>query len=1391
MSWQPPPEDNTELLSRAIEWRESSYRGAITPDSLAGAKGPMQIMPATWNQYAPRPGMDPHNPDDNRLVGRLIVKDLLKKYGTPARAASAYFSGSPDVPQRTDAYGTRVADYVESVMHKFNVLRGTSPGTIPIEGLVQYPDSAQYNPRLVPSPTDLIAEKLPVPQWQATQPSFLSKMTDAAKEGWGEGPIGNSPETQEFLDKFGPIVSQSGKSLGTLADILSRGTNALTMMGGEAAAQAALALGQTETQANQLRRDVPTMLNLGLMVGGTTPEAMGSPRMPKGKPGENISPNIWEGHTDVPLPKGLAVADDVRQRLINAGRPAVEAEANSEIWRAHMAYMGRLLGRTPEDVYKDIGLDIVKVEPKAAGTPNAIVKLGSPAESLNPAAQKAINDALPAIKLADQNHMTLWHNSDGTYDVTAGSKPRTDSVWSAQVVNTESGPVVYRVKGQAAFGQEGINKVYLGAGADYSTFLHESAHVFLLNLEKLKGQSAQLAEDFQAFSDWAKGQKPGGRPIKGSALGQNEHEAFARGFEKYLAEGKAPNERMQPIFDAFKGWMIQVYGNLDRLHVKLDPGVRKFMGRIIDDVQNGPSVAGAGVEGGAAETGKEGTSPAGPAGRTGEPLAGDVGPDGGLVRPVPRDINPPVNAAGNIRMPAGETVKPDYALNIGLRRITDGEDVRAVIADMADMYRGQFEEARRGVITNSAARDLAYNMGMTEVDLLKRTRGQAYNVEEMLSARDILVTSANRVADAMERATISGREQDLAEAARLALRHRMIQEQVHGAIAEAGRTLQILTTKAQDLAAADRRIIDALGGDKRVQQMAEHILRLDQKNRANYLAGATNPRLSDKLYWLYINGLLGGLKTHVANVTGNFMSTALDVGETFMAGNIPGKGGVVRGEAAAKAATFFTAQKEALEGLIKSGLQGADAQYALKVAEAVQPEPFNVFHGIAGSVFPTRWLTAEDAYFRILNYRMKLAALSVREAKSMGLRGQQLRDMIQQLRDSPTPEMIESASAHADYQTFVKDLGAAGRAYTNLIKKIPGGRWVSPFNRTPINLFKYAGERSPLAVLSPSVRAAIEGKNGMEAQQMAVARFLMGSAVATWVAAKVIDGDITGSGPADPAANRVWRHDHQPNSVRIGGQWISYARVEPVATIFGTIGDMIQGWQDAEASDKSMEDQATAFVSNIVSNMTDKTFISGPVTLMRAIINPQEYAKNYLYSLATSIEPRQMSMIAEMGDPYRRAATTIREQMERRVPGLRQDLPIMYDVLGDPLKYESIGPSWASPFDTQKADPNNLIQEMIRLRTYPSLPTKTIIFENSTIRLTTAEAQEVQQIRGQLIKMMGSQLTSNSQWPLMTFEQQQTMLQQVYINAGKAARMKVLGDILKGQDAVTRMKRKK
>jgi len=98
--------------------------------------------------------------------------------------------------------------------------------------------------------------------------------------------------------------------------------------------------------------------------------------------------------------------------------------------------------------------------------------------------------------------------------------------------------------------------------ADLSTFLHESGHWFLhATMENAAHPNApaDVKADAQILLD-----SYGVKDVetwRAMTLDEQRqhHETFARGFERYLREGKAPTAELQTMFSRFRSWLLSVY----------------------------------------------------------------------------------------------------------------------------------------------------------------------------------------------------------------------------------------------------------------------------------------------------------------------------------------------------------------------------------------------------------------------------------------------------------------------------------------------------------------------------------------------------------------------------------------------------------------------------------------------------------------------------------------------------------------------------------------------------------------------------------------------------------------------------------------------------------------
>lgn len=164
------------------------------------------------------------------------------------------------------------------------------------------------------------------------------------------------------------------------------------------------------------------------------------------------------------------------------------------------------------------------------------------------------------------------------------------------------------IKGQTGTTSNGQYIVSLFEKADESTFMHEMAHVYLLELEKLAELDDQCRADLNTIMEWANYHEGDEKKFKGSPFAKEfrqmannmlaaeqagdydtvnkirrqwAHERFARGFEMYLQHGTAPSRGLQSVFRRFKQFLSAIYIAFTGEGVRANAKVERVMARML------------------------------------------------------------------------------------------------------------------------------------------------------------------------------------------------------------------------------------------------------------------------------------------------------------------------------------------------------------------------------------------------------------------------------------------------------------------------------------------------------------------------------------------------------------------------------------------------------------------------------------------------------------------------------------------------------------------------------------------------------------------------------------------------------------------------------------------
>jgi hypothetical protein len=148
---------------------------------------------------------------------------------------------------------------------------------------------------------------------------------------------------------------------------------------------------------------------------------------------------------------------------------------------------------------------------------------------------------------------------------------------SARDLYERDDPTIERGEGRAR-GRLDLarNQVILMKGADASTFIHETGHNWLEELQRDSQHEKappDLIADMDAVRSWLGAEE--------GAITRAQHEKFARGFERYLMEGVAPSNRLATVFNKFKDWLTKIYQTVARLKAPINDQIRGVYDRLL------------------------------------------------------------------------------------------------------------------------------------------------------------------------------------------------------------------------------------------------------------------------------------------------------------------------------------------------------------------------------------------------------------------------------------------------------------------------------------------------------------------------------------------------------------------------------------------------------------------------------------------------------------------------------------------------------------------------------------------------------------------------------------------------------------------------------------------
>lgn len=572
---------------------------------------------------------------------------------------------------------------------------------------------------------------------------------------------------------------------------------------------------------------------------------------------------------------------------------------------------------------------------------------------------------------------------------------------------------------------------------------------------------------------------------------------------------------------------------------------------------------------------------------------------------------------------------------------------------------------------------------------------------------------------------------------------------------------------------------------------------------------------SDQLLELWVNSLLSGPQTWAVNGMSNAATALWDIPRAYTAATIgaakAGGRAVVdtarrvagrqpvhraavkdlfsRYRAAGSDRVTFREANARVAGLVTGMREGLTAfgkvmasEFPGDVTSKIELPRQRTLPGLSGQVARTggRVLMATDELFKVINMRATINGLAVRQAHMERLSGRAAHARAAELRLRPSKQMRELALQDARVNTFTNELQSGSiLAYLQQFGEThPLAKVLVPFFRTPTQIFRLAGRHVPvLGTLVSEAKKELAAGGGR--RDMELARQTLSAAVAGTVATMAAEGLITGSGPADPEIRRAWlTSGRRPFSFNFGGEQVSYARIEPLASVVGPIADMVDIAGHLKPDER--DELGALLVASLRRNVENKTFISGLTGALAAIDDPERFGASWVQRMSASVVPSAFAQATRLQDPILRRADSIRERVMSRTPGYSERLLPRRNTWGEAVQLDRGFGFPMSPLFSNRLHPDKATEEVLRVGARLVAPTDRF----RGIQLDPTEHDLLLKLVGQTAKLAVDELVNTQQWKQLEKSPtlQKKLLERVYGDVKEAAGDQLVLQLFRGND---------
>jgi len=425
--------------------------------------------------------------------------------------------------------------------------------------------------------------------------------------------------------------------------------------------------------------------------------------------------------------------------------------------------------------------------------------------------------------------------------------------------------------------------------------------------------------------------------------------------------------------------------------------------------------------------------------------------------------------------------------------------------------------------------------------------------------------------------------------------------------------------------------------------LAKKIKDMKPKDAVNVISKTRSQKGIEVFNSLYINSLLSGTYTHAVNFLSNSYELLLKPAEQIAGGIVTANMRSIRTGASQYFGMMFTIGDtfNAVRIAFKQGDAILDplarTQDNLRIINGKAVRPISGsnlgFEGKAGTwidrlgiiaELPTRLLMSSDELFKQLNYRGRLYANAVDNTLELGLdisskEGRANIDRIfkegfdkngmANVKDNPIAAEALQQARVATFTNSLEDgrLLNIGGSWQKFLRNSPYLRFLTPFVRTPTNLWRQFETRIPVygSFTKPMKDLWRTGDRRARAEVLGRQVFGISAALYAWhlTQASVKDKNgniypkITGNGPKDFDIKKTWMNNGwQPYSIARENKdgtitYLQYNRMDPRFYLFGIAADMSENSNSINDEDK--ENMFAVIGLSAMRSAINKSYVRG------------------------------------------------------------------------------------------------------------------------------------------------------------------------------------------------------